>query len=73
MASGSADQPAREPAPDERYGPLSLLRMRKDDGRSLILYERTDGAGAAAPASAGASADAPTDDDADGAGDGGSA
>jgi hypothetical protein len=67
MAPGSADPPAREPAPDERYGPLSLLRVRKDDGRSLILYERTDGAGADAPASAGASANAPADRDADSA------
>jgi hypothetical protein len=44
MASGSANQPAREPAPQERYGIVSLTRMRKDDGRSLILYERADGA-----------------------------
>jgi hypothetical protein len=68
MASGSADQPAREPAPHERYGPLSLLPMHKDDGRSLILYERTDGAGADAPASAGHAASGPAKD----AGEGGS-
>jgi hypothetical protein len=44
MASGSDDQPARELAPQERYGIVSLTRMCKDDGRSLILYERADGA-----------------------------
>jgi hypothetical protein len=62
MASGSGDQPPREPAPRERYGPLSLLRVHKDDGRSLILYERTDGAGADAPTSAGEAANGPADD-----------
>jgi hypothetical protein len=25
-------------APDDRYGPLSLERVVKDDGRALILY-----------------------------------
>ncbi len=63
MASGSGDQPPREPAPRERYGPLSLLRMHKDDGRSLILYERTDGAGADPPAGAGEPAGGPAGDD----------
>jgi hypothetical protein len=24
----------------ERYGPLALRRLRKDDGRALILYSR---------------------------------
>jgi hypothetical protein len=43
MAAGSADQPAPERA-QERYGPLAVARMRKDDGRSLILYRRDDGA-----------------------------
>jgi hypothetical protein len=38
MAAGSADQPVPEPAPQERYGLLALARVRKDDGRSLILY-----------------------------------
>lgn len=26
--------------PSERYGPLELRRMRKDDGRSLIVFRR---------------------------------
>ena len=26
----------------ERYGPLALRRMTKDDGRSLIVYELVD-------------------------------
>jgi hypothetical protein len=34
MAAGSATPPPG----DERYGPLAVLRTRKDDGRSLILY-----------------------------------
>jgi hypothetical protein len=40
MAAGSADQPPPEPAPDERYGIVAFVRVRKDDGRSLILYSR---------------------------------
>jgi hypothetical protein len=66
MASRSGDQPPREPAPRELYGPLTVLRMRKDDGRSLILYERTDGAGAEPPVSADEAAGEPADDRADG-------
>jgi hypothetical protein len=66
MASRSGDQPPREPAPREFYGPLAVLRMHKDDGRSLILYERTDGAGAEPPVSAGEAADGPADDGAEG-------
>ncbi|HEY2570089.1 MAG TPA: hypothetical protein VGI27_01385 [Solirubrobacteraceae bacterium] len=43
MAAGSADQPAPDGAArDERYGILTLARMRKDDGRSLILYSHDD-------------------------------
>jgi hypothetical protein len=49
MAAGSADQPPPEPAPNERYGIVALLRTRKDDGRSLILYSREDGADASGP------------------------
>ncbi len=44
MAAGSADQPAPERAQEEHYGILAVARMRKDDGRSLILYRRADGA-----------------------------
>jgi hypothetical protein len=31
------------PRGDERYGPLSVLRTRKDDGRSLTLYSIAPG------------------------------
>jgi hypothetical protein len=27
----------------ERYGPLELRRLRKDDGRGLIVYSRVEG------------------------------
>jgi len=43
MAAGPADQPAPEPAPQERYGLLALARVGKDDGRSLILYSHDEG------------------------------
>jgi hypothetical protein len=33
----------RPAEPDERYGPVAIERMRKDDGRSLIIYSREDG------------------------------
>jgi|tagenome__1003787_1003787.scaffolds.fasta_scaffold20577264_2 hypothetical protein len=56
---GSSSQgPAAEPgATDgsdgtaERYGPLQVLRMRKDDGRQLIAYSRAEPAdgGSGAP------------------------
>jgi len=26
----------------ERYGPVTLARQKKDDGRALILYRRSD-------------------------------
>jgi hypothetical protein len=58
MAAGSPDQPAPDGgAQEERYGILTLTRMRKDDGRSLILYSHDeDGGGgeASGPAPAGA-------------------
>lgn len=28
---------------DELYGPLELERLRKDDGRALIVFSRVDG------------------------------
>jgi len=37
--SPSARQ-ARDPAGDERVGPLAIEHLRKDDGRALLLYER---------------------------------
>jgi hypothetical protein len=45
----SAQQPAGgrpfvEPAsPPQRYGPMTVMRYRKDDGRALILFERAPG------------------------------
>ncbi len=30
------------PRGEERYGPLDVLRTRKDDGRSLTLYSREE-------------------------------
>jgi hypothetical protein len=42
MAAGSADQPARDRAHEERYGIVTLRRMSKDDGRSLILYSHDE-------------------------------
>jgi hypothetical protein len=39
-----AAEPPRHPgldAPPERYGPLTVERRRKEDGRLLILYSRT--------------------------------
>ena len=40
MAADPATPAADDPFDEERYGPLTLLRTRKDDGRSLILYSR---------------------------------
>ncbi len=44
-ADGAPPAPATPggEVPSERYGPLELRRMRKDDGRSLILFSRADG------------------------------
>jgi hypothetical protein len=48
-ADSGAANPSARPAPagspavqDERYGPLALLRERKEDGRALILFARAD-------------------------------
>ncbi len=35
---GEDDAERREPEQHERYGPLSLLRTRKGDGRALLLF-----------------------------------
>ena len=52
MAAGSTDPPPPERAQQERYGVLDVLRTRKDDGRSLILYghDEPDGDGGEPPA-----------------------
>jgi hypothetical protein len=45
MRSAPPEQPpAREPGEDEeeRYGPLIVRRMVKEDGRALIRFERAD-------------------------------
>src|SRR3954468_8432800 len=47
MASAGPSSPEPDNAPDaadephERFGPLSLQRLVKDDGRALLLYTRT--------------------------------
>jgi len=57
MAEGSADQPAPDGgAQEERYGILTLARMRKDDGRSLILYSHDEDGGDASETSGSAPA-----------------
>jgi hypothetical protein len=42
MAADSADPLPPERAQVQRYGMVELLRMRKDDGRSLILYSHDE-------------------------------
>jgi hypothetical protein len=37
MAAGPVEPPRSEPKA-ERFGPLTLTRVSKDDGRALILY-----------------------------------
>ena len=42
MPSAPRDEPDEAPAdelPAERYGPLIVRRMRKEDGRALIRFE----------------------------------
>ncbi|HEY0517042.1 MAG TPA: hypothetical protein VGD00_07975 [Solirubrobacteraceae bacterium] len=44
-SAGGADRDAQDAAPAaaaERYGPLELRRMRKEDGRMLIVYEHRE-------------------------------
>jgi hypothetical protein len=35
---GEGESEGRPPQQHERYGPLSLLRTRKADGRALLLF-----------------------------------
>jgi hypothetical protein len=46
-ASSGAGAGAGWAAPqiEERYGPLRLLRARKDDGRALLLFSQREGRG----------------------------
>jgi hypothetical protein len=37
-AGAPVDADASPRAGEERYGPLAIARLRKDDGRALILY-----------------------------------
>jgi hypothetical protein len=50
MPSAPRDEPDEAPAdelPAERYGPLIVRRMRKEDGRALIRFERAEPPGPA--------------------------
>jgi len=38
----SKDGPAADAAAAERYGPLQVRRLVKDDGRALIVYRREE-------------------------------
>jgi hypothetical protein len=38
----TAPPPTEEEEQDERYGPLRLQRLRKEDGRALIVYARAE-------------------------------
>jgi hypothetical protein len=43
MPADPRDEPDEAPAdelPAERYGPLIVRRMRKEDGRALIRFDR---------------------------------
>jgi hypothetical protein len=49
MPAAPQDEPdaAADEQPPERYGPLVVRRMRKEDGRALIRFERVEPAGQA--------------------------
>jgi hypothetical protein len=50
MPSAPQDEPDAAPAdeqPAERYGPLIVRRMRKEDGRALIRFDRAQPPGPA--------------------------
>jgi hypothetical protein len=36
------DETTPETASDERFGPLTITRVHKDDGRALILYSHNE-------------------------------
>jgi hypothetical protein len=40
---GSSGEREDEGAPRERYGPLALERLRKQDGRQLLLFSHARG------------------------------
>jgi hypothetical protein len=41
-AADEGAEHAGQGAPRERFGPLSLLRTQKADGRALLLFSRSD-------------------------------
>jgi hypothetical protein len=51
------EDPPREAGAEQRYGPLAIARVHKDDGRALILYGHAEvqSEGASEPQSEGAS------------------
>jgi hypothetical protein len=42
LLGGAEGSPSPPPRGDERLGPLAILRTRKADGRSLLLYSRVE-------------------------------
>jgi hypothetical protein len=40
-AAEKQPSPSEDAVPVERFGPLELRRLSKDDGRALILYRRS--------------------------------
>lgn len=59
MAADSAAAASPERPAQERFGPLAIARLQKDDGRSLIIYSHDENG-----AEAGAAPDpAPAGDD----------
>jgi hypothetical protein len=40
MATPPQEQPPPQEREQERYGPLVVIRMVKEDGRALIRFER---------------------------------
>jgi hypothetical protein len=40
--AGSSDQPPPARPEVERFGPLTLERLVKEDGRALILFRRSE-------------------------------
>ncbi|HWF32143.1 MAG TPA: hypothetical protein VG188_06275 [Solirubrobacteraceae bacterium] len=51
-SAGAGARGGVESAAEERYGPLTITRVTKDDGRSLILYGHDESQAERAGASA---------------------
>jgi hypothetical protein len=41
-APAASRDPSSGTAQQERYGPLDVTRLRKEDGRALIVFSRTE-------------------------------